>query len=174
MKKIFITGISGTGKTTIAEELKKRGYHAISIDETAGLCSWRNRETNEKFVGNATLNKEFIDTHKWICDIDLLKKYMQTNTEIVFVLGMSSNRDEIAGLFDKVLLLQCKPETFLHRLNTRTNNSHGRDESIQNHMLEWYEAFENKMLKNGAISINTDRPINEVVDEVIRQAVFVD
>ncbi len=174
MKKIFITGISGTGKTTIAEELKKRGYHAISIDETAGLCSWRNRKTNEKFVGDAILNKEFTDTHKWICDIELLKEHMGTDSKTVFVLGMASNREEIADLFDKVLLLQCKPETFLRRLNTRTNNSHGRDESIQNHMLEWYEAFESKMLKNGAVSINTDRPINEVVDEVIKQAELVD
>ena len=174
MNKIYITGISGTGKTTIAEELKRRGYHAISIDETVGLCSWKNRETNERFVGDATLNKEFTDTHKWICDIELLKEHMGTDSKTVFVLGMASNRDEIADLFDKVLLLQCKPETFLHRLNTRTNNSFGRDESIQNHMLEWYESFENKMLKNGAISINTDRPINEVVDEVIKQAEFVD
>ena len=41
-------------------------------------------------------------------------------------------------------------------------------------MLEWYESFENKMLKNGAVSINTDRSIDEVVDDVINKAKFVD
>ena len=174
MNKIYITGISGTGKTTIAEELKKLGYHTISIDETAGLCSWRNRNTDERITGHVELNKEFTDTHKWICDMELLKEHMGTDSEIVFVLGMASNRDEIASLFDKVLLLQCKPEIFLHRLNTRTNNSFGKDESIQNDMLEWYESFENKMLKNGAISVNTDRSIDEVVDDVINKAKFVD
>lgn len=174
MNKIFITGISGTGKTTIAEELKKRGYYVISIDETAGLCSWRNRDTNERVTRHVELNREFTDLHKWICDIDLLKEHMRTDSEIVFVLGMPSNREEIEGLFDRVLLLQCKPETFLLRLNTRTNNSFGRDESIQNNILERYESFENKMLKNGAISVNTDRSIDEVVDDVINKAKFVD
>lgn len=171
MNKIFITGISGTGKTTVSEELQKRGFHAISIDEVKGLCSWRNRETGERTTGQVELNKEFTDTHKWICDIDQLKELMGAGSEIVFVLGMASNRDELASLFNKVLLLQCKPETFLHRLDTRTNNSFGKDPSIQNHILEWYEAFENGLLKDGAISINTDRPVNEVVDEVIQQAV---
>ena len=172
MKKIFITGISETGKTTISEELRNRGFHAISIDETKGLCSWRNRETNERVVGEVDLNKDFTDNHRWICDVEQLKELMKVEFEIIFVLGMASNQDEVSVLFDKVLILQCEPKIFIERLNTRTNNTFGKDPSIQNHMLEWYQDFENELLSKGAVSINTNRPIGEVVDEVIKQAIL--
>lgn len=170
MKKIFITGVSGTGKTTLSEELKKQGFHAISIDEVKGLCSWRNKETNEKITRKVTSNKEFTNTHKWVCDIDKLKELIEIDSEIVFILGMPSNREEIALMCDKVFLLQCKPETFLHRLNTRTNNTFGKDVSIQQHMLQWYEGFEKELLDKGAIPIDTDRPVDQIAFEVIEKA----
>jgi len=48
MKKIYITGISGTGKSTIAEELNKKGIYSIDIDsEKFNLCHWKNKETKE-------------------------------------------------------------------------------------------------------------------------------
>ncbi len=69
MKKIYITGVSGTGKTTIAKELEKRGYYGISIDEVKDLCSWINRETGQKGGWkDADMNLEFVDKHNWICD----------------------------------------------------------------------------------------------------------
>ncbi len=169
MKKIYVTGISGTGKTTVCEELKKRGYYAISIDETDGLCSWVNRETKEKVTVDVELNRAFTSKHKWICDIDYLKDLMSVDKDLIFVLGVISNQEDLFGLFDKTLLLQCEPEVFLKRLNTRTNNDFGKHKDVQDHMLTWYKDFENKSLKGGAVSIDVNKPINEVVDEVIKQ-----
>lgn len=171
MKKIFITGISGTGKTTIYEELVKRDYYAISLDETDDLCYWVNRETKERIHGHVELNRDFTSKHQWICDIEYLKQLMSVDKELIFVLGSASNQDEFLSMFDKVIVLQCKPEVFIERLNTRTNNDFGKHKTIQDHLLTWYEDFENKLIEGGAIAINTDRPINEVVDEVIKQIV---
>ena len=50
MQKIYITGISGTGKTAIAKELQQRGFYTISIDEVPNLCIWINKETKEKVL----------------------------------------------------------------------------------------------------------------------------
>ena len=33
-KNILIEGVSGSGKTTVAEELERRGYHVIHGDRT--------------------------------------------------------------------------------------------------------------------------------------------
>ena len=44
----YITGVSGTGKTTVCEELTKRGFFAIDQDSKMyGLCSWKHNETKE-------------------------------------------------------------------------------------------------------------------------------
>lgn len=171
MKKIYITGISGTGKTTVHEELKKKGLHSISLDETDGLCCWVNKETGEKIERKIDLNKDFTSKHDWICDTEYLKKLLAKDTDWVFVLGMPSNQDDFLDMFDKILLLQCKSETFLHRLTHRTNNEFGKDKSLQETILGWYQEFENKMLAKGAISIDTEKPIAEVVEDVLKQSI---
>lgn len=46
-KSILITGISGTGKTTIVEELKKKGYNSYSIEDVHGLFDMYHKETKK-------------------------------------------------------------------------------------------------------------------------------
>ena len=65
MKKIYITGISGTGKTAIAKSLEKKCVHCISIDEAPGLCHWRHKTTKQIVNYKVKLNKEFIDAHEY-------------------------------------------------------------------------------------------------------------
>ncbi len=170
MKKIYITGISGTGKTTIAEELEKKGFHTIGIDETSNLCSWTNKETQEKVERGVEINREFTSKHNWICDIEYLKKLLDKDIDLVFVVGVASNQDNFLDLFDKILILQCKPETFIKRIKNRSNNVFGKDKTVREHILEWYEDFENKMLQKGAISIDVEQPIDTVIKEVLKQA----
>ncbi len=170
MKKIYITGVSGTGKTTIATELTKRGYYAISLDEAEGLCSWVNQESGQKHKGEAELNPDFVDKHDWICDIKLLKELMDKGNDSVFVLGLAGNQDDFLGLFDKILLLECSPETFCARIDQRNDNDFGKHPEIRQQILGRYKAYANKLLAQGAISINTEMPLKDVVGEVIQQA----
>ena len=63
MKKIYITGISGTGKSTIAKELEKQGVYTISIDEVNGLCCWRHKKTGEQVEYNANNDKDWFENY---------------------------------------------------------------------------------------------------------------
>ena len=170
MKKIYITGISGTGKTAISKELEKRGFYTISIDEVPNLCIWVNKETKEKVTYEVELNKEFIDTHDWVCDVEYLHKLIEQGSGSIFVLGLASNQNDFMDIFDKTLLLQCKPETFISRIENRTDNDFGKDKTAQEVILDWYQKFENNMLKKGATSISVEQPLDKVVDEIIKQA----
>lgn len=169
MKKIYITGISGTGKTTIANVLIDRGFHTISIDETDNLCHWVNKENGKVVTDEVGLNKQFIDTHDWICDIDYLKELMKKGDNTVIVLGSASNQNDFLDLFDKVLLLQCKPETFIERIEKRKDNVFGKDKTAQESILGWHKYFEDELLRKGAISIDAEKSIEDVVKQVVSE-----
>lgn len=168
MKKVFITGVSGTGKTTIANELHKKGLKVISLDEVEGLCFWKNKVTGIKVDYEAVLNKEFIDAHEWECDIELLKKMMSGN-EDVYVLGSASNQNDFLPFFTKILLLQCKPETFFKRIMQRTDNDFGKDEGAQQFILSWYKEFEDNLLQKGAIPIDVSNSLEKVVETILNK-----
>ncbi len=46
-KSILITGIAGTGKTSIISFLQQQGYTAYSIEDIKGICRMIYRETGE-------------------------------------------------------------------------------------------------------------------------------
>ncbi len=169
MKKIYITGVSGTGKTTIANELEKQGYYTISIDEVPNLCSWIDQETGKNDGGKYTkLTLDFVDKHDWICDIDFLKNLLNKKIDLIFVLGMATNQDDFLHLFDKILLLECSPEIFVKRIEHRTDNDFGKDKEIQKQILGRYKPYAEKMLSKGAISVNTEKPIIEVIENILK------
>ncbi|MBP9852228.1 MAG: AAA family ATPase [Candidatus Pacebacteria bacterium] len=168
MNKFCITGISGTGKTTVSQLLNQKGYKSIDIDEVKGLCHWRNKETQEKARFYTGIGKDWLEAHEWICDIEKLKQLINQNNGPVVVIGMPTNQKEFYSLFDTIFLFQCSENTFIHRLNTRVNNDFGKDIEEQKIILNWYKDFEKEMLENGAIPINTEKPANEVAEEVIK------
>ncbi len=167
MKKIFITGISGTGKTTIAHLLNAKGIHAISIDEVLGLCVWKNKISGKLVDYEAELNEFFITTHDWICDVDMLTRLLNETIETIVVLGIAANQDSFLHLFDKTLLLQCRPETFIKRILERKDNDFGKDETAQKLLLASYKKFETDLLGKGAISIDAEQPVEDVAQTIV-------
>jgi len=170
MKKIYITGVSGTGKSTVSEELSRRGYFSISIDETEGLCSWIDKKSGENHGGKeALMTEEFVDMHDWVCDVDHLEKlFNQNNTEVVFVLGMATNQKEFVHIFDKIILLTCDPKVFCKRIMSRTDNNFGKDKDVQHQVINRSKTYLEEMLGIGAEVIDTDKLVTQVVDEVIK------
>lgn len=166
MRKIYVTGISGTGKTTVSKELFCRGIRAISIDDIPGLCVWRNKISNTVVDYDADLNEKFIDSHDWICDIEKLQALIDKSDTDVVVLGLASNQREFVEMFDLILLLQCPPKLFIERIMQRNDNDFGKDESAQKVILSWYEDFERNMLDQGAVSIDVSKSLPEVTDEI--------
>lgn len=136
--KILLTGIAGTGKTTVLAELQKQGYVVIDLDAT-GICRWKNKETQEfTEYGETGRNYDWLTKHGWYCDIEKLKQLLSAIREDkdVFVAGISENIEELVEEFDRVFMLIAPDVVVKERLNARTNNHFAKKEEEQNFVLE--------------------------------------
>jgi broad-specificity NMP kinase len=170
MKKIYITGVSGTGKSTLAVEFQKRGYYSIDIDNVKGLCHWVNKETKEEGYYYSGIGREFLDSHDWICDIEKLKEiFTEHKDENIAVFGILDNEDEFLPLFDKIFLLKISEEVASNRVDSRTNHDFGKHSSEKEWIKSWQNEFEDNLIEKGAILINAEEPKNIIADKILSQ-----
>ncbi len=168
MKRYYITGTQGTGKTTIARELQRRGFFVADTDTFPDLCYWRNKATGHKVSGKTGDRKQWLEAHEWYCDPTKLKQLLDEHAhEVVFIAGISENQLEYLDLFDKIFLLQCREQTFLRRIDERTDHHFGKDQAEREKILSLYKNFENTLLLRGAICIHTENPIEVVAENII-------
>jgi len=163
--KVLITGISGTGKSTVAKALAEQEYKTIDVDKVDGLCHWFHRETGVVVDYKAELNAEFVKSHAWLCDRKKLEQLISSN-KTVLVFGMADNFNELEELFDKTILLQCSPEMFLDRIMQREDNEFGKHPEIQQLLLETYKEFECRAIKVGAVVVDASKHVDEVVNDI--------
>src|SRR5687768_16065016 len=117
--KVFLTGIAGTGKTTVLAELQKRGYVVIDLDAT-GMCRWKNTATGERTeYGPDGRDQKWLNEHEWCCDVPTLKKLLSCMREDkdVFVAGFVDNIEEVVREFDKVFILVAADSAVKERLS---------------------------------------------------------
>jgi broad-specificity NMP kinase len=157
MKVYCIGGGSGTGKTTVCEELKKRGYQVVDADEE--LAFFADPKTglpvNEK-------------TTHWLWDKEEFHAAIQKGeNEPVFVCGGATNQDEFKDHFEKMFTLHADDAVLTHRLLTRTNNDFGKDPKDLEQQLEWNKNAIAYAKQRGSTLIDATRPLKEVVDEIL-------
>jgi len=167
--KILITGVAGTGKSTIVKALDQRGISSIDLHDVPGLFFWQDKETKEKVEYAPVQSREWFDKVDRFCDVSRLKGILDQHNDIVMAGTISGNQEEYYALFDKLILLQCSPQTLIHRMETRINKSgYGKTKAEQEDNIAWQKEFEPLLLSRGAIPVNTEGNLDEVVDEIIK------
>jgi gluconate kinase len=150
----LVEGLSGTGKSSVHDELTRRAYSALSTDRTWAYA--------EPFTGLADpLSRH--DNWKWdkARAIEALKS---DEPDILFVCGSSRNRDDFLLYFSRIFNLKIDDETMIRRLADRTNNDFGKIPEEVKLML----ALNRRGKKPaGAIDIDANKPLKEVVDEIL-------
>ena len=164
---IFITGVSGTGKSTVCRELAERGYVTIGLDEVLGLSRWVHKETKEKLEKKADFSTEFLNTYEWACDLEMLQELLSQREGEVFVAGNVENALECIMLSEMSFALICSPETFLKRIDEREDNEYGKDEDAKKFLLSYYESDNKKYTEAGAVAIDAEQPLVQVVESIL-------
>ena len=159
MKRFYITGVAGTGKSTIGRMLQAEGAAAFDIEDIPGLCMWQNKETGELTDRNDIGDRDaaFLAAHDWVCDAKALESHMGSYAKSpVIAVGVAVNQKEYLHLFDQVFLLQCSDDVIVQRLKTRNTNDFGKTEAEQESVLGWRPYFEKALLERGAIAVPND------------------
>lgn len=168
--KILITGIAGTGKSTITKALNDRGITALDLHDVPGLFFWQDKKTKEKVEYTPIHAQDWFDGVERLCNIAQLKELLAQYDNIVMAGTGGDSQAEYLPLFDKVILLQADPAILIHRMQTRTNKSgYGKTKAEQDNNIEWQKEFDPELISLGAIPINTGGKLDDVVDKIIAQ-----
>lgn len=81
--KTLITGIAGTGKSTIVKALNERGVVAIDLHDVPDLFFWQDKATKEKVEYTPIHSRDWFDTVDRLCDIKKLKEMLDQHNDAV-------------------------------------------------------------------------------------------
>ncbi|MCA0147198.1 AAA family ATPase [Rossellomorea vietnamensis] len=159
VKNYLIEGVSCTGKTTVCNELQRRGYQAIHGDRE--LAYQGDPETGEK-TDTASHENHIWDVDKVIALVD------NKNEPVTFFCGGSRNFSKFIDLFDCVFILEVDIETLNQRLDARSEDEFGGKKSERELIVRLHETKED-IPRTGMI-IDATKPIEHIVDEIILQS----
>lgn len=157
IRNYLIEGVSGTGKTSVCDELRRRGYHAIHGDRE--LAYQGDPETGKPTPGYTH------EHHIWRVD-KVRDLVANQDAAVTFFCGGSRNFSKFIDLFDGVFVLVVDIDTLNRRLDVRSGNEWGRRRAERELIVRLHQTQED-VPANGII-IDATAPIERVVDEIIR------
>ena len=81
--KVLLTGIAGTGKSTITKALKEKGINAIDLHDVPNLCYWEDKVTKKKVEYSPVNEREWFNGVNRFCDIEMLKEILSQHDDVV-------------------------------------------------------------------------------------------
>lgn len=171
VRNYLVEGVSGAGKTSVAEELERRGYHVIHGDRV--LAYHGDPETGEKLrrpPGLSPIETAEWGYPRWIWPVDTVRALQadQGHTSTFFCGGTRNVGKFIEG-FDKIFVLDVGRETLKSRLAHRGDDEFGGKPEELGIVLR-YQALQ-ETIRPDSIRIDTGVPISQVVDTILSHCV---
>lgn len=148
MKRVLLTGMSGTGKSSVIRELAARGYRAVDTDD--GWCEPMpdGRQRWREDAIQALLASE--------------------DSGVLFVAGCEENQARFHPQFDHIILLSAPAETLTERLAARTGNPYGKTPEEVGRILADLEVVEPRLRRVAHHEVKTTMPLDDVVATILR------
>jgi thymidylate kinase len=152
VRKVLVTGMSGTGKSTALAELRRRGFETVDTDEP-GWTEWSAEEDGYVWRENA-----------------MAELLARDRDATLFVSGTVSNQGRFYPQFDAVVPLSAPADVLLGRIDRRTTNPYGKSAEERELVLRHLAEVEPRLRATCTHEIDAGRPLDEVVAELVRIA----
>jgi len=127
MANYLITGVAGSGKSTIGRELHRRGYRVVDTDRVWGQ---RIQLPTAGRGFNLHSHPELAREHPayehgeaWVWDIAKARQALANKSPVRFFFGGADNEFSLYIMFDKVFVLCADRQSIEDRLKQRTDHS---------------------------------------------------
>jgi hypothetical protein len=167
VRNYLIEGVSGAGKTSVAEELERRGYHVVHGDRKFAYVG--DPGTGEALFGppEGVSDKIWWGYERWIWPVDKVKALIADQSHAqTFFCGGSRNHHHYVDLFDAVFVLTVDMATVSRRV------AHRGDDEFGGKPEEWALIARVHASKEGTpagIAINATEPVARVVDAILEK-----
>ena len=157
-RNYLVKGLSGTGKSSVHDELTRRGYNSISTDR-----AWAYHADPHTGLPGGSIHHG-----TWMWDQQKAVRELESpEPEVLFVCGSSRNRDRFLRYFTKVFNLRIDDDTMRRRLQERTDDDWPLGQEGVELMLELNRSEERPA---GVIDIDATQPLYQVVDDLLHLA----
>jgi broad-specificity NMP kinase len=150
MKRVLITGMSGTGKSSLLDELAARGYRTVDTDYG---------DYFELIDGERLWREDRISA--------LLSAEPDDAAGVLFVQGTTRNQVIFYPRFDDIVLLSAPADVLAQRLTTRDTNPYGKDPAELAEALGYVQTVEPLLRAAATIEVITTVPVARVADLVL-------
>jgi broad-specificity NMP kinase len=169
---VWVTGLSGTGKSAVAARLRELGHWSVDADDD-GMSGWRSHETGEIVPSSPAEQRpaDWLNRYDWSIDVRRVQGLRDSaHGGLVFLVGAVENEAEVLALAEVVVCLVADADTLRQRLATRRTNDFGKAPGDVDAVLSWLGVYEERHAAIGAVMVDATQPLPVVVAEVLAAA----
>lgn len=167
---VLITGGSGSGKTTVAAELGRRGRLSIDADADESLARWVDR-AGRVVCPPAASGLRWLARHRWEWDPVRLEEILTAAGragQTLYVCGNASNETGFFHRFDRVILLEIDEATMLRRLDEPSRgNDFGRVGETRALLRRWLPGYQARMRARGVAVVDATAALESVIESIL-------
>ena len=141
MARVLVTGMSGTGKTTVLDELRRRGHTTVDTD----YDDWQ--------LPDGTWHER------------RMQQLLESNPDVV-VSGTVDNQGRFYDLFEHVVLLSVPLHVLIERVRSRTNNPYGKTSEQQAEIARYLDTVEPRLRRGATLELDGQRATPDLADVV--------
>ena len=168
MANYLITGVSGSGKSTIGRELRRRGYSVVETDRVWGrqiLLPAGDRDPRaDPHTVPPPEHPAYVRGEAWVWDTWEVRRDLEKKSPVRFFVGGADNEFPLYDLFDRVFLLDTEVQYIIDRLKQRKNDPTSRSDYISKTQREIFFRSRFSDTENFITVHNPDNKANHAID----------